>query len=204
GTALSSVLIDRAVGLLSLCLVLTALLPALVPWLPHRALLGSLLLVLGAVYGGLGVAMVLDRVPERLRRRRPVQLVAALATDLRRTLLRPGAALRALAPNLAGLALQTALVAVVGRALGSGAPALGYILVVPLATLAMQIPLSIGGWGLREGGFVMGFALFGVAAPQAVAMSVLLGLSNALVTLPGGVIWLMLRERRALPVDSAA
>ena len=50
------------------------------------------------------------------------------------------------------------------------------------------MPLSIAGWGLREGAMVAVFALVGVPMDGALLMSVLLGLLLLLVSLPGGLV----------------
>ena len=50
----------------------------------------------------------------------------------------------------------------------------------------------------RAGGllFVAGFALVGVTAPDALTLSVLFGLLSMAVRLPGGLIWLAMRNER--------
>lgn len=193
-TSFSSVLVDRATGVLALCLVSTAALPLLAHLIPDRALLGSVVLVLAGVFAGMGVAMMLDFVPERFRRFRVVEAIAGLASDLRRTLLTTRWAVLTMTPSIASQLAQVAVVAVLGGGLGLGVSYLDCLAIVPLATLATLLPISIGGWGLREGVFVVGFSLAGIGRLDAIAMSVLLGVLNALASLPGGVIWLGLQS----------
>jgi glycosyltransferase 2 family protein len=59
----------------------------------------------------------------------------------------------------------------------------------PLSNLVQAVPISIAGWGVREGFFVAAFGLTGVAAPHALAVSILFGLINLLISLPGGAVW---------------
>ena len=54
--------------------------------------------------------------------------------------------------------------------------------------LVAGMPLSIAGWGLREGAMVAVFALVGVPMDGALLMSVLLGLLLLLISLPGGLV----------------
>ena len=52
----------------------------------------------------------------------------------------------------------------------------GIVLVVPLATLFMLIPISIAGWGVREGVMIVGLGYLSVLPEQALALSILYGL----------------------------
>ncbi len=53
-----------------------------------------------------------------------------------------------------------------------------------------MIPVSAGGWGLREGIFIFGLGVLGIRPEEATVVSVLFGLGVLLVTLPGGVVLL--------------
>jgi glycosyltransferase 2 family protein len=55
--------------------------------------------------------------------------------------------------------------------------------------LVSIIPISIGGWGLREGAALVLFAPLGIQPTQAVAVSVLLGLVLSVFGLMGAVLW---------------
>jgi len=61
----------------------------------------------------------------------------------------------------------------VGVQLGLGAA----LFVIPLTLLAMLLPVSVNGWGLREGAALLLWPLVGVAGPQAVAASISFGLA---------------------------
>jgi hypothetical protein len=60
--------------------------------------------------------------------------------------------------------------------------------------LAAALPISIGGWGLREASFVSLLGVLGVDREAALLLSVEFGLLSMLVSLPGGLIWLTLRS----------
>lgn len=59
------------------------------------------------------------------------------------------------------------------------------------AFLVAYLPLSIAGWGVREGAMVVAFGLIGVPATDAVVVSVTLGLGYLVIALCGGLIWLV-------------
>ncbi len=70
-------------------------------------------------------------------------------------------------------------------------PSVAY-LVVPIAILFAALPVSIGGWGVREASMSYGFMLFGTSAHDASLTAVALGIGLLLASLPGGVAVLML------------
>jgi uncharacterized membrane protein YbhN (UPF0104 family) len=62
-------------------------------------------------------------------------------------------------------------------------------MIVPPVILIQLLPISLGGWGVREAVLVVALASFGVPAEAALATSVLLGLCFIVISLPGGLIW---------------
>lgn len=67
--------------------------------------------------------------------------------------------------------------------------------VAPLALLATSLPISAGGWGLREGSLVLLLPLFGWPEAQAFALSVCFGLTFAVGALPGLLVLVSTRAR---------
>ena len=76
-------------------------------------------------------------------------------------------------------------------ALGLGIP-LSFstaVLLFPLINLVTMIPLSFAGWGVREGVLVYSLPMIGIAAEQAFALSVSYGIVLTLSALPGILVW---------------
>jgi glycosyltransferase 2 family protein len=78
----------------------------------------------------------------------------------------------------------------VADSLGVHLPFGSWAVIVPPVTLIQLIPVSLAGWGLREFGFVVVLAGFGISAEAALATSLLIGLSLIAVGFPGGLLWL--------------
>lgn len=57
----------------------------------------------------------------------------------------------------------------------------------PPVLLIAMIPISVGGWGLREGGMIISLAVFGIGTTDAATLSVVFGLLQLVVGLAGGV-----------------
>jgi len=91
---------------------------------------------------------------------------------------------------------------VLAKGLHIDAGLLDCIALVPLALLVAMIPISINGWGLREGAFLGAFSLVGVVSGDAVVLSITFGLCTIFANLPGGLIWLFNRDiRRSVNAD---
>src|SRR3546814_14594568 len=69
---------------------------------------------------------------------------------------------------------------------------------MPAVVLITFFPLSLAGWGVREGAAVLLLGVAGLAADAALAVSVLFGLGMLAAGLPGCFLWLRSRseERR--------
>jgi hypothetical protein len=64
------------------------------------------------------------------------------------------------------------------------------LLLVPPVILLSSLPVTLAGWGLREGGMIFALGLIGVPSDAAFALSVMYGLLSLVVGLVGGLVWL--------------
>ncbi|MDX1569779.1 MAG: lysylphosphatidylglycerol synthase transmembrane domain-containing protein [Xanthomonadales bacterium] len=102
------------------------------------------------------------------------------------------------------LMLQSLVVAsyiALGKALGSSMDPLAYFVAIPLVFLAVSLPISFGGLGVREGTFVAIMVLAGMAEQIAIGVSVLFLFQLLVLTCPGGI---LLLQGRHVPRSRAA
>jgi uncharacterized membrane protein YbhN (UPF0104 family) len=95
---------------------------------------------------------------------------------------------------------------VLSNALGHTVNLSAFFVLVPLVILLSMIPVSIGGWGVREGVMVVAFNFVGMPRDDALSLSLLFGFVITLVSLPGGLLWLLSNRedlRGASPSDEA-
>jgi len=71
------------------------------------------------------------------------------------------------------------------QALGLGIPAWMFALVIPAASLSIMLPLSIGGFGVREGVYILLLGNMGVPATEAILISLAAYILVALVSAGG-------------------
>jgi glycosyltransferase 2 family protein len=79
----------------------------------------------------------------------------------------------------------------VGRAQGLALPLPDAAVLFTVMIGAVFVPISIGGWGLRELAVISLLATYGVAPERALVFSVCFGLALAVGLLPGARAWLL-------------
>jgi hypothetical protein len=194
--AFNVVLLDRIVGFAGLIVLIAIGAPLLLAMVSAPAMTASIAVTLILGVGGLAAVCMVDRLPDSLLRR-PVWRVPAGVSSLARSLFRNGIELACLL--VLSVAVQvTNVVAIYLIALGLHSPIgfLALLVLVPPVMLLAMLPISVAGWGVREGAMAAALGLIGVSAEQSVAMSVCLGLSFIVVGLPGGITWLLARKTK--------
>ena len=146
------------------------------------ALLGGVLAAIWLAVGSLDRLLSLFPEPHAAR-----QFIARLLPYQ----MRPSLMTRAVAWSLLVQMGGSIAVAFVARGLGVTLPLSVWFAVVPLVALAMVLPISIGGVGVREGGLAFLLAPSGVPAEQAVAIGLLWFLTTIANGLVGGLLFLL-------------
>lgn len=188
--AINSVALGTVVMMLSLFILVAAIQPGLVArsgslmayWLPS--------LMLAAAIAGVAVLMLSDLLLKKFYHLRPLRAVSYLSVDARRTMLHPIIFPTLTAVSMLAYANMSITVWLIALSLGLNVSALDCLVLVPVVVLAATIPISVGGWGVREGAIVVLFATVGVPSGQALTLSILFGIAGILISLPGIAIWL--------------
>ena len=191
--ALVSVALDRMTGLASLAILVAVGIPLLLPMTDEWTFVGSILLGAVLVLAGVATFLVLERVLGFLPQNRVVRFVISMASDMRRLLRNPRLFAVAVGLSCGAHLLYVALAVLITRALGEPLAPLTALAIIPAVTLVAALPISIAGWGAREGAMVVAASLVGLGAETAVILSVVVGLLNLGASLPGGVLWAPLR-----------
>jgi glycosyltransferase 2 family protein len=98
---------------------------------------------------------------------------------------RPAPILAAVALALAIHSLNVASAALAAAAYGANPALEVWLSIIPVALIAVAVPVSINGWGVREAVIVALAAGHGIPAADALAVSLTLGVVNLAVSLPG-------------------
>lgn len=199
---ISSIVADRFLGLLGLGFIVLAGLPFLAARVRDNSLLFAIAAVLAAACFGAIALVTLDRWPPRAIAAVPARIVQFAMLIRAPLLAAEGRAM--LIGSVVGVHLITVATCYV-LAIGLEAPlsALDAFILVPLVILSSAVPISVGGWGVREGAMVAALGLAGIVSDKALAISVLLGLGGLIVGFFGGLVWLIAPERPSFSPDQA-
>lgn len=207
GSAWRAVIIERASGQMAVALLTALALISSPLW--HQALgtNGYLLLATALLVAGAGLWAAL-RFTSFIHQRFPkvarwLSWVTPLKQDIQRGLLQR---------RIWGWQLGTSLLVVfsyalvmlcAARAIGVSLPASQLLALAPALLLAMLVPFTVAGWGVREGTAASVWVWVGLAPSQGVAVSLAYGLMVLLAALPGLVVAFKCRGQ-ATPDDSGA
>lgn len=191
GVAVNGVLLDRIATVLAMVLLVAAMTPIGVSSLEGGAWFArGVWIVLALAVGGTVAIMVLDRLPKRLHRFRLVKGLSVLAVDARRALLHPLNSFWVMVLSVIGHVNLSMLVFALAMGVAVDITPVDCLLLFPPVLLIQTLPISVAGWGVREGAMVAMFAMVGVDAQSALAMSILYGVTLALTSLPGALFWM--------------
>ena len=192
GGAVTSIALDRLAGLIALLALIAVGQPLLLARFNDTSLsrLGLVIVLLGlcAVIAPFVLAKVFgDYLPGRLR-----DAVRRFSSDAHRLFVSPLPACAALLIALVMHGSNLLLTAAIANQLGATVSLLDVLLVVPTVVLVASLPISIGGWGVREAALAVGFTALGQPASVAVATSLIIGIANVVSGLPGAGAWCLL------------
>ncbi|MGO4666590.1 flippase-like domain-containing protein [Bosea sp. 2RAB26] len=189
GLATIAVLIDRLLGLIALAALALIGALALYQHIPSR----QIGLALSIASAGLIIGGALLSMPRIwFRRISALWALHTLSDWMAQVLGRPRVATLTMAYSILGHVLMIIAFDLLGRSIGVPIGFIGSLETLPAMMLATVVPLSFGGWGVREGAAVLILPAMGYASQdEALAVSILLGLSNLTVGMVGGLSWLI-------------
>jgi uncharacterized protein (TIRG00374 family) len=194
-----SVLVDRLVGLLVLALIVVIGLPWALALIPNPAGRVSLTLVAFGCLTGI-VAFVLAGAldvswADRWWTTRHLMGAAKLAQEILRTY--PTNATTV----ILSIAIHLFTITAVWFIAKSVAAPIGYgaiFLLFPPVLLISTVPISIGGWGVRDSATMVAFSFAGLAQVDALIISILFGIVSFLIGTIGGALWISYGGRTTL------
>jgi uncharacterized membrane protein YbhN (UPF0104 family) len=196
----------RAVGWERLCgQVIQAVVTAVVLLTVPSPVRPALPYVLAGIAAVVGCAALVVSVAARLGRSRPARAARAIAADLRRGLLVRDVWPQLTLASVLVVAGHTATFVIAARIAGSTAPLGELIALLMVIQIAAGIPLSVGGWGPREGAAAWAFAAAGLGAASGVTASTLYAVLMLIAVTPGAGLLLTdaVRRRRARQLPTA-
>jgi glycosyltransferase 2 family protein len=201
--ATQAVLLDRLAGFAGVVVVLLLTIPFLIPMLESLEMKVGLILIASAVLAFIFAVFLLRRLPKRLAKQRVLGAIVDFAS--RGVLIaRSGrGALYVLGLSVLIQLGNVLILFILAQGLSINLGLGIFVLIMPTVLFLSMLPISIAGWGVREGAMVGALAVVGVPAHQSLALSICFGLCLMFVSLPGGIIWFTARNK-TLPAKEAS
>ena len=190
--AVQSLIMDRLIGVVSMVIVMALGLPLIWTKLPRLLQMLAVLMSIGVCAAliflwALPKANLLTRYAREGSRSNAIKVINLALTNRASAFSRDMAKALLLSIGIyAGTILSVYWIA---ASISVELPYGQLVAVVSIALFLSVIPVSINGWGVREGTMVVGFAALGVQREAALITSLLLGAGAALVALPGAFLW---------------
>ena len=200
GRATLSVLLDRILGMAGLVVLIALAIPYAMNLINNPEMQWGMMSALLVVIAGFIAILFIDIFTRRFSSWRVMKGLTTLASDARQLL----GSRQGLGLVLFSVLIHILSIVVVGMlssALSIKVDWIALTIIVPITTLLITIPLSIAGWGVREGVMVVGLGYVGIAPEEALALSILYGLLTLVVALPGMLAWLADPAVRSLKVN---
>jgi glycosyltransferase 2 family protein len=201
--AFNSILIDRISGFAVLGIMSLYGLPTLVERLFAVPKVETVVGVIVMSTASLVLLYGLARVRTRIARFPVGRFVAQIIADVLFLATRPRDSAKIALLSVGTQLSSFVLIWLILRDLGADVSIFGVLIVAPVVMLLLVLPVSIAGWGLREGLFVAGFGLLHVPQDVALAASIVFGLINLVEGLTGGIFWMLQPARFRQPAASA-
>ncbi len=201
GAAMNAVLLDRIVALATLGLLVIG--SALWHAASGEPGYSTVRVLAVAVAGGIGLAILLAGAAEtslaRLSKSRWIRVLHRMSHSIRKLFFNLSfQSSRLLAVALlanSGLVLAALLLA---RAYGIPLTVVDAFLIFPIVLLISSLPISPGGWGVREGAMALLLAPFGAPIEASVSMSITYGVFVMAACLPAAMVYVAKKALRSM------
>ena len=196
GPAVSAVLLDRATALLAMLVLIGILLVPLADVISDPAPVIGLGVAVAIGFIGAVAVTVLKKLPQGLRQLRLARGLEGLVRDYVRLLRQPRVATAVVGLAILNHVGSVSVVYLIAQAYSVDLAFWTALLLVPPVLLLSVLPVSIAGWGVREAAMITALGFVGIAAADALVVSIAFGLLNVAIGLPGGLLFLLTNGAR--------
>ena len=189
-----SVLLDRIFGMTGLLVLVVITTPLFFNRInDETAKLG--LIIISIISVGSILSIFVFNFPKKISHWKVVRMLFVLMQEAKKIMFSSLSGAKLIVLSVVVHTISIISVVILSLGAGLNISWIDIMLIVPLATLFMTIPISIAGWGVREGVMVLGLGYLGVSSESALTLAILFGLLPLIISLPGIVFWIFNRFR---------
>ena len=194
GLKIFSIVLDRLFALTGLVILAVITLPFVEHPVAKLAFAVGVLIVVGAVVG-LAVMRKVRRFIGRWHERKAIHTIIQFINTIEHLIHHPRYASLALFYGVLSQAIHSITVYYVADSMGVNIGVIPMLALIPLVVLITIIPISIGGWGLREASMIGILSSMGVSSVAALTISIEMGTLAILVGALGGIPWILQKKK---------
>lgn len=192
--ATKSILFDRASGFVSLVVLTLLGLPFLLQLINQPELKISLLIAMAGFVTGFLFFLSLQHLPDVLKKRRIFKMIADFSREAAGLSKNKKGLIALLGLSLLIHIMNVVILYVIALSLSIEITFLNAFVLLPPVLFLSALPISVAGWGVREGAMVVALNMVNVPAHQSLALSICFGLCTLAISLPGGALWFYTRN----------
>jgi glycosyltransferase 2 family protein len=192
--AVNSVVLDRVAAVAAVGILILATAPVFIRDTHQYKLALVLCGVAACLLGGIVVAALVHRVPIDWKRFKLFRGIHLLSTATDAIFLRINTVLPVLGVAILGQIVVAVAVYVMSLSLDVGLSLIDCVILMQPVALAVALPISVGGWGVRETAMIGLLGFIGIPSSAALSLSVQMGLLTIIASLPGAAFWLLHRQ----------
>jgi glycosyltransferase 2 family protein len=199
-SAISSVLLDRIMGLIVLIILATVSLPFLANRIDNPLAIMGLGTLVGIGWVAILVLFLLDNpLTKRFHTHKILSVLVGLSQNARALLIDRTAAVGVLSTSILIHFCSIGIAWTIDMALGGNASFIVYVFAMVPTLLVVSIPISIAGWGVREQALIIILGGLGITSAHALSVSILFGFSLIILSAPGVIFWILINQNRKRP-----
>ena len=188
------VLLDRVIGLLGLVLLVIFTIPLIFESIVTPLTKWTILAIIIAALLAIIMSLIIDLIPNKFSQWKIMNGLVKFSSKGREVLFSFYGMLSIILSLIIHLTFVFAAW-LLAYGMGLDISLTGMLLIVPITNLLIALPISIAGWGVREGLFIAGLGYLNVSTDAALALSILYGLLMLVVSLPGLIDWILQKPK---------
>jgi uncharacterized protein (TIRG00374 family) len=198
-TAAKAVLCDRILGFVGHIIVIVLGFPLLLTLVPDPRVHVAIAVLVALAFAGCLLVVFFNHLPNSYRQKGVFAFASQVSSLINELLRNPQRFLLLLTLSVAIQIGNLLVVYILARGIGVSVSFLECFALVPPVLFLALMPISVSGWGVRESALIAAFSALQVPAAQSLAVSLSYGLGMVIISLPGGLLWLLARRQSANP-----
>ena len=188
-SAFNSIVLDRIASLVSIAILMLVSFPLLLTRINDPNISMALIVVTLSALTGFVSFFYFEKLPRYFQRWFIARELVLLSSCMKEAFLCTRHFLHIMGISILGHLNLSLSIWLMALSLDINISILDCLILFPPVLLLSSLPISIAGWGIREGAMIIAFGFVGVSSNLSFTLSVLFGLASIIINIPAGILW---------------